>query len=180
MQHEFDESFQEGPSRSQRRREALDVLVLAEKLVAMTPSQLAKVPLSESILDAVKEAQRISSHIAHKRQVHFLAKQMRKIDDLEPIRAAVDQPLETRRKETAELHLIEDWRERLIQEGDEGLTEFLRCYPDADRSHLRQLIRQSQVERKSNRSPSAQRQLFQDIKLAIRKPIDGDADVDNG
>ena len=47
------------PSRSQVRREALDVLALAERLVALTPSQLAQVPLEEKILDAVHLARHV-------------------------------------------------------------------------------------------------------------------------
>ncbi len=166
------------PSRSQRRREAWDVLELAERLVALTPSQLKKVPLDEKVLDAVELARRITSQIAHKRQVHFLAKLMRKqIDDLEPIRLAVDKPLEVRRKETAELHLIERWRERLIEGGDEVLAEFMASFPDVDRHRLRQLIRQAQIERRENRAPSAQRSIFQVIKVALKG--DGDQTADD-
>ncbi len=167
------------PSRSQRRREAWDVLELAERLVALTPSQLKKVPLDEKVLDAVQLAQRISSHIAHKRQVHFLAKLMRKqIDDLEPIRLAVDKPLEVRRKETAELHQIERWRERLIDGGDEVLGELMASFPAIDRQRLRQLVRQAQIERRENRAPSAQRSIFQVLKAALRDDDDEtDADV---
>jgi ribosome-associated protein len=166
------------PSRSQRRREAWDVLELAERLVALTPSQLKKVPLDEKILDAVKLAQRITSHIAHKRQVHFLAKLMRKqIDDLEPIRLAVDKPLEVRRKETAELHQIERWRERLIEGGDEVLGELMTSFPAIDRQHLRQLVRQAQIERRENRAPSAQRSIFQVLKAALRDERDDGNDA---
>lgn len=163
------------PSRSQRRREAWDVLELAERLVALTPSQLKKVPLDEKVLDAVELARRITSHIAHKRQVHFLAKLMRKqIDDLEPIRLAVDKPLEVRRRETAELHLIERWRERLIDGGDDVLNELLASFPDVDRQRLRQLVRQAQIERRENRAPSAQRSIFQLLKAALRDDRDAD------
>jgi ribosome-associated protein len=166
------------PSRSQRRREAWDVLELAERLVALTPSQLKKVPLDEKVLDAVQLAQRITSHIAHKRQVHFLAKLMRKqIDDLEPIRLAVDKPLEVRRKETAELHQIERWRERLIDGGDEVLGELVASFPAVDRHRLRQLVRQAQIERRENRAPSAQRSIFQALKALIRG--DGASDADD-
>jgi ribosome-associated protein len=166
------------PSRSQRRREAWDVLELAERLVALTPSQLKKVPLDEKILDAVQLAQRITSHIAHKRQVHFLAKLMRKqIDDLEPIRLAVDKPLEVRRKETAELHQIERWRERLIEGGDEVLGELMTSFPAIDRQHLRQLVRQAQIERRENRAPSAQRSIFQVLKAALRDERDDGNDA---
>lgn len=165
------------PSRSQVRREALDVLELAERLVALTPSQLAKVPLEEKILDNVHLAQKITSHIAHKRQVHFLAKLMRKqIDDLEPIRLAVDKPLEVRRRETAQLHLIERWRERLIDGGDDVLGELLVSYPQADRQRLRQLVRQAGIEKRENRAPAAQRAIFQALKALIRG--DGASDVE--
>ena len=165
------------PSRSQRRRDAWDVLELAERLVALTPSQLAKVPLDERVLDAVQMAKSITSHIAHKRQVHFLAKLMRKqIDDLEPVRLAVDKPLEVRRKETAELHLIERWRERLINGNDDVLNELLTSFPNVDRQRLRQLIRQAQIEKRENRAPSAQRSIFQVLKAAL-KGDDADADA---
>ena len=157
-----------GPSRSQRRRDALDVLALAEKLVALTATQLREVPLDDTLLEHVRLAQKITAHIAHKRQVHFLAKLMRKQDDLEPIRLAVDKPLEVRRKETAELHLIERWRERLIEDGDEALSELIGSFPDLDRNRLRQLMRQAQVERRENRAPSVQRAIFQMLKPLFR------------
>lgn len=158
------------PSRSQRRRDALDVLELAERLVALTASQMREVPLDEAVLDAVRAAQKISAHIAHKRQVHYLAKLLRKVDDLEPIRLAVDKPLEVRRQETATLHLIERWRERLVEGGDEVLAELIEQYPHANRQRLRQLARQALVERRENRAPSAFRNLFQELKLLLRAP----------
>lgn len=164
------------PSRSQQRREALDVLDLAEKLVAMSATQLREVPLSERVLEAVQLAQRIPSHIAHKRQVHFLAKLMRKEGDLDPIRLAVDKPLEVRKRETAELHQLERWRERLVSEGDEALNALMQSYPNADRQHLRQLIRQAQIERREQRAPSAQRSIFQVLKALFKGAANAPAD----
>ena len=156
------------PSRSQRRRDAWDVLELAEKLVAMPASQLKEVPLDEAIFDAVKMAQKITSHIAHKRQVHYLAKLMRKQADLEAIRVSVDKPLEVRRRETAEMHLMERWRERLLNEGDDAVGELVTQYPETDRHRLRQLIRQAGVEKRENRPPSAYRAIFQVLKAQIQ------------
>ncbi|MCP5473289.1 MAG: DUF615 domain-containing protein [Rhodanobacteraceae bacterium] len=177
----FDQDREEsGPSRSQRRRDALDVLALAEKLVALSATQLREVPLDDTLLEHVKLAQKITAHIAHKRQVHFLAKLMRKQDDLEPIRLAVDKPLEVRRKETAELHLIERWRERLIEDGDDALSELIGSFPDLDRSRLRQLMRQAQIERRENRAPSAQRAIFQMLKPLFRSEPSPAAEADAG
>ena len=165
------------PSRSQRRRDAWDVLELAEKLVALTPAQLKEVPLDEAIFDAVKMAQKITSHIAHKRQVHYLAKLMRKQADLDAIRITVDKPLEVRRKETAELHLMERWRERLVTEGDAAVGELVTHYPEIDRHRLRQLIRQAAIERRDNRGPSAQRAIFQMLKGQIQGVGMGDPEA---
>ncbi|KAG1166685.1 hypothetical protein G6F35_018049 [Rhizopus arrhizus] len=65
-------------SRSQNRRDALDVLALGEKLVSLTPAQLARLPIPEDLLPHIAECKRITAHIAHKRQLAFLAKHMPK------------------------------------------------------------------------------------------------------
>ncbi|SOO30195.1 hypothetical protein XAP6164_4150011 [Xanthomonas phaseoli pv. phaseoli] len=70
-----------GASRSQQRREALEIFDLGEKLVALTPAQLAKLPVPESLIPHIEESKRITSHIAHKRQLAFLAKHMRREDE---------------------------------------------------------------------------------------------------
>ena len=69
-----------GQSRSAKRREALDVLELCEALVAMSRTQLSKLPIPDELMPVIEETQRIKSHIAHKRQLAFLAKQMRRED----------------------------------------------------------------------------------------------------
>src|SRR3546814_17933395 len=78
--------------RSQQRREALAVFDLAERLVALKPAQLQALPLPQAIREQIAQAQAISTHIAHKRQVQFLAKTMRSEDDatLAAIRAHVE------------------------------------------------------------------------------------------
>src|SRR5690606_1857142 len=107
------------PSRSQRRREALGVLELAEKLAGMTPTQLARLPVPEDLLPHIEQARRITSHIARKRQLAYLAKQMRREDEavLDAIRDALDEDSAAARREVALMHRIEAWRERLLGEG---------------------------------------------------------------
>jgi ribosome-associated protein len=74
------------------------------------------------------------------------------------------------------LHLIERWRERLIDGGDEVLGELVASFPAVDRQRLRQLVRQAQIERRENRAPSAQRSIFQVLKAAMRDDGAGDTD----
>ncbi len=168
-----------GESRSQQRREALEVLSLGEKLVALTPAQLAKLPVPESLLPHIAETKRITSHIAHKRQLAFLAKQMRREDEavLEAIREAMDVNSDSARREVAAMHRVEDWRERLLAEGDTALAELLAEHPDADRQRLRQLVRNAKDERLKNKPPHAYRELFRELREMI---LGGASGMGNG
>ena len=154
------------PSRSQQRRDALDVLALAGQLATLEPGRLAKLPVPEHLLPHIAEARRITSHIARKRQLAFLAKQMRREDDeaLDAIRDALDAGGEAAKQETALLHRAERWRERLLEEGDDALAQLLAEFPQADRQLLRQLARNALEERKRNRPPKAYRELFREVR----------------
>jgi ribosome-associated protein len=164
--HDTEIPFDGEPSRSQLRREALDVLKLAHALVGMSDAQLAHVPLDEDLRSEVQRARAVTQQIARKRQTQYVAKQMRKLDDdeLEAIRATLDRDRDTARREGAALHRVEAWRERLIAEGDDALTELMQQFPQCDRQHLRQLSRQSKTEREANRPPHAQRELFRALR----------------
>lgn len=168
------------PSRSQQRRDALEVLDLARQLSQLTPQQLDRLPIPESLRPHIDETRRISSHIAHKRQLQYLAKQMRKEDDeaLHAIRDALDVHGDAAREEAARLHRAERWRERLIDEGDAALAELLDAYPDADRQRLRQLARNAQEERNKNKPPHAFRELFRELRELLAEPADdGEAEA---
>ncbi|WP_133480170.1 ribosome biogenesis factor YjgA [Cognatilysobacter segetis] len=165
-----------GPSRSQKRREALDVLELAKALVELTPAQLARVPVPEATLPHIEETRRITSNIAHKRQLAFLAKQMRKLDDdeLQAMRDALDEKSDASRAEAAALHRVEAWRAKLVDGGDDALSELLDMHPDADRQRLRQLVRNAQDEKKRGKPPRAFRELFRELRGVMLGSGDGD------
>jgi ribosome-associated protein len=170
------------PSRSQQRREALEVLDLARQLSEMTAQQVSKLPVPERLVSHIDETRRITSHGAHKRQLQFLAKQMRREDDetLEAIRDALDVNGQAARVEAAMLHRAEAWRERLMADGDAALTELLDAYPNADRQHLRQLARNAHEERLKNKPPHAFRELFRELReLFAESHGADDADSDD-
>lgn len=156
-------------SRKQKRGEALEVLALGEKLVALTPAQLARVPVPEDLLPHIAECKRITAHIAHKRQLAFLAKHMRREDEatLEAIRDALDASSDTSRREVAMMHRAEDWRERLLEQGDAALAALLDEYPQADRQQLRTLVRNAQAEKAKNKPPRAYREIFQVLRALM-------------
>lgn len=166
-----------GDSRSQNRREALQVLVLSEQLVALTEAQLAKLPIPEDLMPHIRETKRITSHIAHKRQMAFLAKHMRREDDetLEKIRDALEVGGDAARREVAAMHRVEAWRDRLLAEGDMALAELLDSHPTADGQLLRQLTRNTLEERKRNKPPRAYRELFRVLRELMVGVVAADA-----
>lgn len=170
-------------SRKQKRGEALEVLALGEKLVSLTPAQLARLPVPEDLLPHIAECKRITAHIAHKRQLAFLAKHMRREEDatLEAIRDALDANSETGRREVAMMHRVEDWREKLLTDGDAALARLLDEYPQADRQQLRTLVRNAQAEKARNKPPRAYREIFQVLRAlmlpaALGLVVTGDED----
>jgi ribosome-associated protein len=170
------------PSRSANRRAALDVLELGETLVGLSAAQLARLPIPDELMPHVRDTQRITSYGARKRQIAFLAKQMRKLDDaeLDAIRDAMSKDGEAARKETASLHRVEALRDALLGlDGDAAMTDLLAAHPDADRQHLRQLVRNAHEERKRNKPPRAYRELFRELRELLAHEGDAaDADPD--
>ncbi len=155
-----------GPSRTDMRREALAVRELAERLVEQPPARLQQLPLADDLLVIVLEAQRITAQIAHKRQVGFLAKKLRREDDdtLLALRAALEHDKADSRREAAALHRVEALREQLIDGGDAELGDLVSAYPRADRQRLRQLVRNAREEKLRNKPPHSYRELFRELR----------------
>jgi ribosome-associated protein len=165
-----------GPSRTQQRREALAVLALASQLVEMQPSRLAKLDLPDDVRDEITRTRNITAHIAHKRQLAFLAKVMRRYEDevFASVRAELGENREKQRQENGAMHRLEAMRDRLISEDEAALSELISEHPQVDRQHLRSLVRKARIEKETpNKPPRAYREIFQLLKdLAAAKEGD--------
>lgn len=165
-----------GPSRTQQRREALAVLALASQLVEMQPSRLARLDLPDDVRDEITRTRNITAHIAHKRQLAFLAKVMRRYEDevFASVRAELGENREKQRQENAAMHRLEAMRDRLISEDEAALSELINEHPQIDRQHLRSLVRKARIEKETpNKPPRAYREIFQLLKdLAVTKEGD--------
>jgi len=158
IKENFTESA-EGISKSQRRRDALELKSLARDLIAMSPSRLARVPLDEEVRTAIEEAQHIRSNVARKRQLQFVAKLLRR-SDTAPIVNAIEALEHDTRQLTARQHRAEAWRDHLIGEGDPALSELMLQRPGADTQAIRLCIRKARAEAARNKPPAAARVLF--------------------
>ncbi|WP_061019136.1 ribosome biogenesis factor YjgA [Vibrio splendidus] len=135
---------------------------LGEELVGLKPSVLDKFPLSEDLAQAIKDAQRFKNE-AKRRQLQYIGKVMRNVDP-EPIQAALDKVRNKHSQATAELHKLEQLRDRVVAEGDAAISEVMEMYPEADRQRLRQLARQANKEKSANKPAKSSREIFQILK----------------
>ncbi|MGE4506027.1 MAG: ribosome biogenesis factor YjgA, partial [Desulfovibrionaceae bacterium] len=70
----------DGPSRSQKKRDATALQALGEELAALGRESLRKAPLPPDIKEALLEARAMASHEARRRQMQFVGKLMREAD----------------------------------------------------------------------------------------------------
>lgn len=180
-----DEPFLEPPkpSKTQLKKVSHDLQALGEELLELPPHKLAKVPMPERLLDALKELRRIKSHEGRRRQLQFVGKLMRDVDP-EPLREAVAEQRLPSARQTLALHQAEAWRDRLI-DSDAALTEWLDAQPGDDAQALRTLVRNARKE--SQQAGAAQahdgaverkgrhyRELFQHVKAALQASTEPD------
>ncbi|MDE1231099.1 ribosome-associated protein [Vibrio aestuarianus] len=149
-------------SKTEMKNDMIELQKLGEELVELKPSQLKKIPISEDLMDAVKDAQRFNME-ARRRQLQFIGKMMRTIDP-EPIQAALDKLRNKHSQNTAVLHKLEQLRDRIVEQGDSAIEDALELYPEMDRQRLRQLTRQANKEKANNKPPKASREIFQILK----------------
>ncbi|MDS4031247.1 MAG: ribosome biogenesis factor YjgA [Candidatus Contendobacter sp.] len=79
----YDPAAPPPPSKSQRKREATALQELGERVVKLTPAQLSCVPLPDELLAAVRVAQGIAQRGGRKRQLQYIGKLMRQLDEAE-------------------------------------------------------------------------------------------------
>lgn len=153
----------DSPSRSQEKREAESLQKLGERLIKLPKKQLDLLPLPENLRDAIEHARHITSHGALKRQRQYVGRLMRDIDP-QPLRTKLDELTSSDRVSNAHFHQSEHWRDRLIADGDAALAEFLVLHPQADRQHLRRLMREIAAAVAAGRAPRHARELFRYIQ----------------
>lgn len=151
-------------SKSARKRQMHALQSLGEQLVALTPTQLAKLDLDdEALLEAVTLAQRINHNSGKRRQMQYIGKLMRAAD-ADRIEQRLNALHEGSRQDKAREHMIEAARDALISRGNDALSEVLVLWPQADRQMLRQLSRSAIDEKKKGLPPTSARKIFRYLR----------------
>lgn len=166
-------------SRTDLKKESDRLQNLGEALVTLRADLLAKLELSDKLLDALAEARRITNFEGRRRHMQFIGKLMRQLD--EATVAAAEAALEEQRRpsaaETLTLHQAEQWRDRLIAD-DAALNDWMQLAPDTDTQQLRALVRQARKDAmavkekpgEAQRHGKAYREIFQLVRESLRAP----------
>jgi ribosome-associated protein len=162
------------PTSGERQRETSVLGELAKRLVAMNHSQLAQVLLPDEVREEVLVCRNLGKG-ARARQLKRIA-QLLRAHDVDEIRATAEDAGHKQRRRAAKERVYEQWRERLVDEKDTALTEFVEQHPMADPQRLRQLLRQARRDPGSGKSKQALRAVLQ----LVRETFEAEAATEQG
>ncbi|MBK1695444.1 hypothetical protein CKO09_11945 [Chromatium weissei] len=168
--NEYAEEFEQeeeliGPSKSQIKRDKLALQALAERLALMPRRELERLNLSAATWVAIDETPRIKDQRARGRHWKRIANLLER-EDMDAVHALMDDSGAREREQIAHHHAIERWRERLMNEGDAALADFIAQYAHVERQPLRTLIRAAQRDAERGKA-DAPRKLFRLLRETL-------------
>jgi ribosome-associated protein len=170
-------------SRTELKRESEQLQKLGESLLTLRQDLMDGLALSEKLLEALAEAKRITNFEGKRRQMQYVGKLMRGLDeeDLQSIREALGVQQKGSARDAMALHEAEKWRDDLISDED-ALQRWLARHPDTDTQQLRALIRQARKDTQPDqdaiskglapRQGRAYREIFQLVKNRLTSAND--------
>lgn len=168
-------------SKTDLKKHSDHLQALGESLQTLRADLMARLreqheDIGDKLIDALVEAKRITNFEGKRRQMQFIGKLMRKLDEstIAAIEAALEEQRKPSARETLALHQAEQWRDRLIGD-DAALTEWLERTPGTDVQALRALIRQARKDAQgvserpgeAQRHGKAYREIFQLVRSAL-------------
>ncbi|MBV6325196.1 ribosome biogenesis factor YjgA [Duganella violaceipulchra] len=176
---EFEQEY-ERPSKTELKRQSDALQKMGETLVEAPRDRVKRVPMPEDVLEAILACQQITNHEGRRRQMQYVGKKMRTLDEAEVavIQQTIDSWKGASKSETAAMHALERRRDKLLVD-DKALTVLLEENPELDVQHLRTLIRNARKEQAENKPPKAFREIFQILKQIESKKGKAAAETDD-
>jgi ribosome-associated protein len=161
------------PNKTALKKEIGEMFDLAETLTKLPQDKLAEFDLPEKIENALTQAAHMPHNGARKRLLKYVAGQFHKLD-VSAIQEHLAIFMSTSKHAAREHHLIENWREKLLQEGNSALTELMNEAPDTDAQHIRQLIKHVKKEESGGQPPKSSRLLYRYLKTLLQAKFEND------
>lgn len=163
------------PNKTQIKKDIAVLFALGEEMSELSAAQLKTLELPENLYKSVNEVAGMPHKSARKRLLKFIAGQLHKID-VEPVLEKMARIKNQSAHAVREHHIVERWRDRLIAEGNEALSDLLTEHPQADRQQLRQLLRNIQKEAETSKPPKSARLLYRYLKTLFK--IEGEPELE--
>ena len=178
---EFEQEY-ERPSKSELKRQSTALQKLGQDLIDEPRDRVKRVPMPEDVREAILECQLIKDHEGRRRQLQYVGKKMRTLDEAEIaiIQKTIDSWRGLSKSDTAAMHALERRRDKLLVD-DQALTDLLAQHPHLDAQQLRTLIRNARKEQAETKPPKAYREIFQILKqLQPKQAAAADDDAEDG
>jgi ribosome-associated protein len=153
-------------SKTRRKKQMTQLQDVGKELVRLSPEELARIEMPESLREAVLACKRFSKHEAVRRQMQYIGRLMRDID-AGPIMEQLGALHAPSHKQTALFHLAEKWRDELLAD-TEAAARFAKEFPEADPHRLRALCEKAHAERSADKPPKHYRELFHVLNAIIQ------------
>jgi ribosome-associated protein len=154
-------------SKTRRKKQMHDLQSLGADLTKLSAEQLARLELPEELREAVLDAKRITKHEGLRRQLQYIGRIMRKLEDVAPIAAQLEALHAPSNRQTALFHRAEQWRTDILADPS-TIGRFVAEFPDADAGILRDLAGKAAAERAAEKPPKHFRQLFHAINAVLQ------------
>jgi ribosome-associated protein len=154
-------------SKSQKKRNMLALQSVGGELVLLSTDVIAKLDLPDELRVAVLDAKRIpgSKHGGNKRQMQYIGRLMREVDPA-PILIQLQALKAPNQKQTAQHHLAERWRERMLADAT-SIAAFVREFPEAEQTMLEKYLADAKDDHAKQRPPKNFRLLYQTLHKHI-------------
>lgn len=158
-------------SKTQVKREMEALQDLGKKLLMLSKSQQEKVPMSDTLREALIEATRIKQREATRRHLQYIGKVMRS-EDHEAIAARIALFDSTSAAHNKLFHQLELTRDKLCgPESSNTVHEYLTEHPDIDIQHFRQLVRLAKKEAEQDQKTTQRKKLFRLLREVQDKQL---------
>lgn len=155
------------PSKTELKRQHLELQELGEQMIGMDAEALDGLPLDDRLRDAIQTAASMRSRGALRRQKQLIGKLMRNAD-ADAIRAALDAKGAEDRIAKRVFAAAEHWRDRIARGDDEAVTEFT-ALTGIDSSELSGVVSGLRASRGDKQMKTLRRRLFRVVHDALVK-----------
>ncbi|MBJ9985499.1 ribosome-associated protein [Acinetobacter sp. S40] len=132
-EEDFD-SLEGRASKTEQKKAVQRMAALGEQLAELSAKQIQKLPVDERLIDALLDAQTITSFEARRRQFQRVGKLLRNED--ETVILSYLTPQQGLKKQAQ----LQRWVDRMIEQGDPAINEFSKIYNASERHTLRQHV----------------------------------------